>query len=119
MGQSWIILIPTILTIVVCLATKKIFVGMFVGIFSGCIILAGGNPLTGLGMSFDKLIGVVSSAWNVKLILFATLIGGHDQAHAGFRCRKRPDSVAAEESQNHHARQGTVFDLAHRCAAVL
>ena len=76
MGQSWIILIPTILTIVVCLATKKIFVGMFVGIFSGCIILAGGNPLTGLGMSFDKLIGVVSSAWNVKLILFATLIGG-------------------------------------------
>lgn len=55
---------------------KEDFVGMFVGIFSGCIILAGGNPLTGLGMSFDKLIGVVSSAWNVKLILFATLIGG-------------------------------------------
>ncbi len=76
MGQSWIILLPTILTIIVCLATKKIFVGMFVGIFSGCIILAGGNPLAGLGMSFDKLIAVVSSAWNVKLILFATLIGG-------------------------------------------
>lgn len=76
MEQSWIILIPTILTIIVCLATKKIFVGMFVGIFSGCIILAGGNPLTGLGMSFDKLIGVVASGWNMKIILFATLIGG-------------------------------------------
>lgn len=76
MEQSWIILIPTILTIVVCLLTKKIFVGMFAGIFSGCIILAGGNPLTGLTMSFDKLIGVVASGWNMKIILFATLIGG-------------------------------------------
>lgn len=76
MEQSWIILIPTILTIIVCLATKKIFVGMFVGIFSGCIILAEGNFLAGLGMSFDKLIGVVASAWNMKIILFATLIGG-------------------------------------------
>ncbi len=76
MEQSWIILIPTILTIVVCLLTKKIFIGMFAGIFSGCIILAGGNPLTGLTMSFDKLIGVVASGWNMKIILFATLIGG-------------------------------------------
>lgn len=76
MQQSWVILLPTILTIIVCLLTKKIFVGMFVGIFSGCIILAGGNPITGLTMSFDKLIGVVASAWNMKIILFATLIGG-------------------------------------------
>ena len=76
MQQSWIILIPTILTIVVCLVTKKIFAGMFIGIFSGCMILSGGNPLTGLAMSFEKLIGVVSSGWNVKIILFATLIGG-------------------------------------------
>ena len=74
--NSWIILIPTILTILVCLLTRKIFVGMFVGIFSACMILAGGNPLSALGMSFDKLIGVLGSAWNVKIILFAILIGG-------------------------------------------
>ena len=73
--NSWIILIPTILTIIVCLLTRKIFVGMFVGIFSACMILAGGNPISALGMSFDKLIGVVSSGWNVKIILFAILIG--------------------------------------------
>ncbi|MCR4668910.1 MAG: hypothetical protein K5774_06030 [Clostridia bacterium] len=74
--DSWIILIPTILTIVVCLLTKKIFVGMFVGIFSACMILAGGNPLSAIDMSFSKLIGVVSSSWNTKIILFAILIGG-------------------------------------------
>jgi len=74
--DSWIILIPTILTIIVCLLTKKIFVGMFVGIFSGCMILTGGNPLSAINMSFNKLIGVVSSGWNTKIILFAILIGG-------------------------------------------
>ena len=74
--DSWIILIPTILTIIVCLLTKKIFVGMFVGIFSGCMILAGGNPLSAIDMSFNKLIGVVASGWNMKIILFAILIGG-------------------------------------------
>lgn len=74
--DTWIILIPTILTIIVCLWSKQIYIGMFVGIFSGCVILTGGNVLSGLNMSFDKLIGVVASAWNVKIILFAVLIGG-------------------------------------------
>ncbi len=74
--DSWIILIPTILTIIVCLLTKKIFVGMFVGILSGCMILTGGNPLSAINMTFNKLIGVVSSGWNTKIILFAILIGG-------------------------------------------
>lgn len=74
--DTWIILIPTILTIIVCLWTKQIYIGMFVGIFSGCIILSGGNPLAGLDMSFNKLIGVAASGWNMKIILFAVLIGG-------------------------------------------
>ena len=74
--NSWIILLPTILTIIVCLWTKQIYIGMFAGIFCGCTIMAGGNLLTGLNMSFDKLIGVLASAWNVKIILFAVLIGG-------------------------------------------
>lgn len=74
--NSWIILIPTILTIIVCLWTKQIYIGMFAGIFSGCIILAGGNPLVGLDMSFNKLMGVAASGWNMKIILFAVLIGG-------------------------------------------
>lgn len=74
--NSWVILLPTILTIIVCLWAKQIYIGMFVGIFCGCTIMAGGNLLTGLNMSFDKLIGVLASAWNVKIILFAVLIGG-------------------------------------------
>ena len=36
--SNWIILIPTILTIIICLWSKNVYVGMFVGIFSGCII---------------------------------------------------------------------------------
>ena len=74
--NSWIVLLPTIFTVIVCLWTKQIYIGMFVGVFCGCSILAGGNLLTGVNMSFDKLIGVLASSWNVKIILFAVLIGG-------------------------------------------
>ena len=49
---------------------------MFVGILSGCMILTSGNPLSAINMTFNKLIGVVSSGWNTKIILFAILIGG-------------------------------------------
>ena len=74
--NNWVILIPTILTIIFCLWTKNVYVGMFIGIFAGCVIMCGGNPIQGLGMSFDKLIAVVDNAWNTRLILFAVLIGG-------------------------------------------
>jgi len=49
---------------------------MFVGIVVGGIILVGGNPLLGLTTSLDKIIAVFASGWNMKIILFATIIGG-------------------------------------------
>jgi Na+/H+ antiporter NhaC len=49
---------------------------MFIGVLSGSIILVGGNPVTGLTNSLDRLLAVFSSAWNFKIILFATIIGG-------------------------------------------
>jgi Na+/H+ antiporter NhaC len=76
MEASWIILIPTIVTIVLCLWTKQVYFGMFAGVFAGSIILVGGNPVTGLTNSLERLIAVFSSGWNFKIILFATIIGG-------------------------------------------
>ncbi|MGI6141208.1 MAG: Na+/H+ antiporter NhaC family protein [Caldicoprobacterales bacterium] len=76
MDTSWIILIPTIVTIVLCLWTKQVYLGMFAGVFAGSIILVGGNPLTGLTDSLERLLAVFSSGWNFKIILFATIIGG-------------------------------------------
>lgn len=76
METSWIVLIPTILTIIVCLWTRQVYFGMFIGVLAGSIILVGGNPVTGLTNSLDRLIAVFSSGWNFKIILFATIIGG-------------------------------------------
>lgn len=76
MENTWIILLPTIVTVLLCLWTKKVYLGMFVGIVTGSIILSGGNPLTGLTLGLDKLIAVFASGWNMKIILFAIIIGG-------------------------------------------
>lgn len=76
MTGSWIVVLPAVFAIVVSLWTKRIFLGLFTGIFVGHVILAGGNPVTGLTASLEELIKVISSNWNVKIILFATIMGG-------------------------------------------
>ena len=76
MTNSWVVVLPAVFAIVVSLWTKRIFVGLFSGVLVGKIILTQGNPLTGLTGSFEELITVFSSNWNMKIILFATLMGG-------------------------------------------
>jgi tetracycline resistance efflux pump len=74
--DSWVVLIPTILTIAVCLWTKRVYLGLFVGVLAGSIILAWGNLYLGISGAFDQLINSAASAWNLKIILFSVLMGG-------------------------------------------
>ena len=76
MTGTWVVVLPAVFAIIVSLWSKRIFWGLFSGIFVGHVILAGGNPLTGLTASLEELIKVLASNWNMKIILFATLMGG-------------------------------------------
>lgn len=76
MTNSWIVVLPTVITVILALWTKKIFLSLFIGIFVGQVILVNGNPLLGLAATLDELIEVFVSGWNVKIIVFATLMGG-------------------------------------------
>jgi len=81
-------LVPPILAIVLAIATKEVLLSLFLGIFSGCLIYSGGNPLGAL-MTFIGLLtgsyaedgelvvsGVMTDPWNVEVILIIVLIGG-------------------------------------------
>lgn len=69
-------LIPPILTITLAFITKDVIVSLFLGILSGALILAGGNPFTAIMNLTDLLATVLSDGWNIRIFLFCALLGG-------------------------------------------
>ncbi|NLO60875.1 MAG: Na+/H+ antiporter NhaC family protein [Spirochaetales bacterium] len=69
-------LIPPVLTIALAFITKDVIVSLFLGILSGTLIVAGGNPLMALVNLSDILAGSLADGWNIRIFLFCALLGG-------------------------------------------
>lgn len=69
-------IIPPLLTIILAFITKDVIVSLFLGIFSGALIVASGNPLLALMNLTDSLAGQLSDGWNIRIFLFCALLGG-------------------------------------------
>ena len=69
-------LIPPVLTIVLAFITKDVIISLFLGILSGTLIVAGGNPLVALVNLSDLLAGSLADGWNIRIFLFCALLGG-------------------------------------------
>lgn len=69
-------LIPPLLTIVLAFVTKDVIVALFLGIFSGSLIVAGGNPVMAILSLTDMLADSLSDGWNIRILLFCALLGG-------------------------------------------
>ncbi len=68
-------LIPPLLTIVLAFITKDVIVSLFLGILSGTLIVAGGNPAIALMNLTDLLAGSLADGWNIRIFLFCALLG--------------------------------------------
>ena len=68
-------IIPPVLTIALAFMTKNVIVSLFVGILSGCLIIAGGNPAAALMQLTDLLAGALADGWNIRIFLFCSLLG--------------------------------------------
>ncbi len=55
-GTFWAI-IPALITIILALLFKQVYIALFVGVFTGAMILAGGNPI----IAFEQLFKIMSS----------------------------------------------------------
>lgn len=69
-------LIPPLLTITLAFITKDVIVSLFLGIFSGAIIVAGGNPFAAILNLTDLIASVLADGWNIRIFLFCALLGG-------------------------------------------
>jgi Na+/H+ antiporter len=68
--------IPPFLAIALALLTKDVIFSMFLGITSGALIHAQGNPFAALVHVTDLLADKVADSWNIRIFLFCGLLGG-------------------------------------------
>lgn len=73
-GTAWSIL-PPLVAIVLSFITKNVLLSLFLGIFTGGLLLSSFNPMAAVGYSLDKIIGSMADEWNAKLLLFNLLMG--------------------------------------------
>ncbi|PKL07298.1 MAG: sodium:proton antiporter [Spirochaetae bacterium HGW-Spirochaetae-7] len=68
-------ILPPLLTIVLAVVTKDVVVSLFLGILSGTLIAAGGNPYYALIRLSDLIANTLADGWNIRIMLFTILLG--------------------------------------------
>jgi Na+/H+ antiporter NhaC len=64
-----------LLAIGLAIATRQVYLSLGAGIWLGFTLLAGGNPLTGLGAAIEGAVTVLGDAGNARVLLFTLVIG--------------------------------------------
>ena len=68
-------IVPPLVTIVLALVLKNVFISLLIGIFLACFILCGFNPIVGLNDTFYGLVNTFASSGNTIVLLSMLLIG--------------------------------------------
>ncbi|GGA79150.1 Na+/H+ antiporter NhaC family protein [Ornithinibacillus halotolerans] len=77
MEATWWSIIPPLLAIGFAIATREVLLSLFIGIVSGCLILAGFSLTSGLPDTFQTIFASAADPeWNTPILAFALLLGG-------------------------------------------
>ena len=72
---SWTSLLPPVLAIGLAIGTRQVYLSLGAGVWLGFTILAGWNPLAGLGGAIEGAVTVFADAGNTRVLLFTLVIG--------------------------------------------
>lgn len=74
---GWLSILPPLVAITLAIVTREVLVSLALGIFTGALILTGGNPAGAFTKSIELVIKAVGDPeWNVRVLLFVLLLGG-------------------------------------------
>ncbi|TVR76286.1 MAG: Na+/H+ antiporter NhaC family protein [Chitinophagaceae bacterium] len=78
---AWLSLLPPLIAIFLALVFKEVIISLFIGVFSGVLLMNGGGGLRGFLQSFFDvvniyLVGALSNPNHAAVIIFSLFIGG-------------------------------------------
>lgn len=74
-SYGFLALLPPLIAIALAFITKRVLISLFAGIFTGAVIISGGNPFEGVVYTLDTITGSITDSWNARLLLFNLLMG--------------------------------------------
>ena len=74
-NYGWLSIIPPILAIALAIKTRQVYLSLFLGIFSGWLIIEGWNPFNGIASAVQVCVNVFKDEGNTKVIIFSALVG--------------------------------------------
>ena len=72
---GWTTILPPVIAIILAIATRQVFISLFLGVWMGWTVKAHLNPLVGLQDALAALVDVFKSSYNTQVILFSALVG--------------------------------------------
>ncbi len=73
-------LLPPLVAILLAFISKQVILSLFLGIFTGAMMLVEGNVFDkifhGFINSFGEIVGSVADGWNAGILIFTLMIGG-------------------------------------------
>ena len=72
-GYGFLALVPPVVAISLCFATKQVLISMFAGLFAGSLIMSNWNPFGACAFALDKI--AVNMSGNIVLLLFTLFMG--------------------------------------------
>ncbi len=78
-SYGWLSVVPPLLAIFLALVTRDVLASLFLGVYSGALILYGWNPLTAFARTADDLIikhYFDSDSGHMQIIIFTCFLGG-------------------------------------------
>ena len=75
-GTFWA-LVPALITIIIALITKQVYISLFIGIFTGAMLFAHGNPLTAFENLFEVMAKTLSGdgGSHGAILIFILMLG--------------------------------------------
>jgi Na+/H+ antiporter NhaC len=71
------VLWPSVLAVGLAFVARDIYLSLFLGAFSGALLLHGGNPWTAFhDLLIGRLIPSLMDRWNVSVLIFTLMMGG-------------------------------------------
>lgn len=69
-------IVPPLLTIVLAIITKEVLLSLFIGVFTGCMIIVGGSPLSAMEKMVEIVVAKLTDPWNMQVLIIVILLGG-------------------------------------------
>jgi len=73
--MGFLSIIPPLIAVVLAIVTRRVLISLFISIWIGGVIYAGGNPFSAVAYTFTWMKDVMIDDWNARFLVMVALLG--------------------------------------------